>query len=151
MPVIAPGQGGISAFVTLADGELLSEEFNSVKVVVFRRGESTNRQMKIVKPFGKLATPDLLRPALPPICTYLERMEGGDPLHEHADGTWWFYEQNFQMENGPYESWDEAHACLVTYCELLQEYLENPNLTTEVKDEKITLEKLVSDIDSSVD
>lgn len=109
--VIAQKDGII--FVNLADGEFLPENLNNEKVVVMRQGESTGRQLKIVKPLGKLATPDLLRPPAEPVCNYTG---DGDTLHKHEDGTWWFYDEAWAFENGPYGSYDTGWAALTDYC-----------------------------------
>ena len=118
--VIGPGRNGISAFVILGDGEFLTDNLNTIKTVVFRKGKSTDYELKMVKAFGKLADPSILRAAPEKECI---PNEDGDPIHQHTDGGWWFFEKNFKMETGPYESWDEAFACLKIYCEILQEVL----------------------------
>ena len=116
--VIAKGRSGIAAIAILADGEFLPENFNSPKTLVFRQGESTGRQLKIVKPFGELAGPELLCPKSNPICNY-EHTEG-DPLHQHKDESWWFYDADWQLEQGPFDTYDEAFTALGQYCIELQ-------------------------------
>jgi hypothetical protein len=112
--VIGPGKDGISAFVILADGELLPENLNREKVLVMRRGDSTNRELRVVKELGKLATPDLLKKPDEPVCDQTEL--NGNPLHEHKDGKWWFYEETWAFENGPFPTFEEAGAALEAYC-----------------------------------
>jgi hypothetical protein len=112
--VIGPGKDGISAFVILADGELLPENLNREKVLVMRRGDSTNRELRVVKELGKLANPDLLKKPDGPVCDQTEL--NGNPLHEHRDGTWWFYEETWVFENGPFPTFEEAEAALEAYC-----------------------------------
>lgn len=110
--VIAQKDGII--FVTLSDGELLPENLNSPKVVAFRQGESTDRQMKIIKPLGQLAPSDLVKPPDAPVCNYDETSH--DPLHEHADGSWWFYDETWAFENGPFLDYESGWKGLEDYC-----------------------------------
>jgi hypothetical protein len=138
--VIGPGRGGIAAFVILADGELLPENLNSEKVLVMRKGDSTNRELKVVKELGKLATPDLLKKPEEPVCEYLFQLTEGNPLHEHKDGTWWFYEETWAFENGPFPTYEEAEAALEAYCIVVvavreeQEEISKKGLTTNLED-----------------
>jgi hypothetical protein len=124
--VVAKGQGGIVAHVILADGEALPQNLNSEKVVVYRRGKSTNMELMLAKPLGVLADPELLRNPSKLICNF----EGGpDPLHEHGDGTFWFYEETWTLENGPFPTYDEAYNALAEYCvglEIVKNNLTNP-------------------------
>jgi hypothetical protein len=113
--VIAKKDGII--FVTLADGEFLPTNLNSEKVVVFRQGDSTNRELKMVKELGKLATPDLLKPPDEPFCNY---SGDGNPLHEHTDGTWWYYDETWAYENGPFATYELGYESLALYCADLQ-------------------------------
>jgi hypothetical protein len=133
--VIGPGKGGIAAFVILADGELLPENLNNEKVLVMRKGDSTNRELKVVKELGKLATPDLLKKPEEPVCEYLFQIADGSPLHEHKDGTWWFYEETWTFENGPFPTYEEAVAALEAYCLIVlavrEEQQEKKDLTQE--------------------
>jgi hypothetical protein len=134
--VIAPGQHGITAHVILGDGEALPQNLNSEKVVVYRRGKSTDMELHLVKALGVLADPGLLRDPSTPICNF----EGGpDPLHEHADGTFWFYEETWSLENGPFPTYDEAYNALAEYCVGLQRVEENLNesLTNLENDGKV--------------
>lgn len=124
--VIAPGKQGISAIVILSDGEHLPENLNSVKTLVFRRGPSTNFELQVVKQFGYLAEPELLRKPAEPECNFTKLVEGGfqkvgEPLHQHADGTWWFYEETWGMEHGPYADKRLGRSALVAYCQALDE------------------------------
>src|SRR5579872_4854740 len=94
-------ENGIQIIVViLSDGEFLPENLNHPKVVVFRQGDSTQRQLKLVKELGAAADFSILRPPSEPVCNYDKT--DGDPLHQHADETWWFYEQSWNLENGPY-------------------------------------------------
>lgn len=119
--VIAPGKGGISAFVILTDDEHLPVNLNSVKVLVMRRGKSTNNELKIVKAFGELADPSLLKPEEPSVCNYDGQVP---PIHQHADQTWWFYEVTYTFEQGPFPTEAEANLALTRYCEEYQDSLE---------------------------
>lgn len=123
--VISPPTKGI-IMVILGDGELLPENLNSEKVVVMRRGDSTNRELKVIKELGKLASPDLIKPPAEPVCNF----EGGsNPLHEHKDGSWWFYDETWSAENGPYESFEDGSTALEAYCTTVLAMRE-----TEIKD-----------------
>lgn len=141
--VIAPGKDGISAFVILADGEHLPENLNSVKTLVFRRGESTGFELQVIKQFGYLADPELVRKPAEAVCNFDKLVMGGfqsvgEPLHQHADGTWWFYEETWGMEHGPYEDEQAGSSALVAYCRGLDaaeaqepEWVEKPGETTD--------------------
>jgi hypothetical protein len=131
--VIGPGRSGISAFVILADGEYIPKKFNDERVVVMRRGASTNFELLVVKGFGKLASPELI---LPPEALLCEHPKSGDPLHEHADGTWWFYDITWVAEAGPFLTYEDAYAGLKSYCILYQKEQEK-GLTTEPKDDTV--------------
>jgi hypothetical protein len=130
--VIAPGKSGIVAIIILADGEFLPENLNSTKTLVFRQGESTNRQLKMLKPFGELADPEILRPKTKPICNYGDDPDlvgSGNPMHQHEDNTWWFYEETWQLEQGPFDTHDDALTALGQYCiefQAAKESLTNP-------------------------
>lgn len=114
--VILPGRDGILAFVTLKDDECLPTKFNDERVLVFRRGESTNRELKVVKPLGELASPELLRPEPEPVCNFNEVGQLGNPLHRHTNGTWWWYEETWALESGPYDSEEVGKQALEDYC-----------------------------------
>lgn len=116
--VIAPARDGIGPFVLLADGEFLPEKFNNEKVVVMRCGPSTGNRPVTLKAFGQVTPLELLRPPVEPECTY--QNTDGNPLHEHKDGTWWFYEETWALESGPYESFDDGYTALEAYCITLQ-------------------------------
>lgn len=111
--VIAPARGGVGPFVILSDGEHLPEKFNTLKVVVMRRGESTNRELKVLKEFGVLAAPELIKLPEPPVCNY---SGDGNPLHQHVDETWWYYEETWTFEEGPFKTYEEGYAALEAYC-----------------------------------
>jgi hypothetical protein len=112
--IIGPGKGGISAFVILADGEFLPENLNSEKVVVMRRGESTGWELLVVKEFGKLADSELIKPSEAQVCASGKL---DHPLHQHADGSWWFYDVTWVYENGPFESYSIGSRALTEYCD----------------------------------
>jgi hypothetical protein len=38
-----------------------------------------------------------------------------NPVHEHNDGTWWFYLETWADEAGPYESEEQANKMLTRY------------------------------------
>jgi hypothetical protein len=114
--VISPPNKGIIV-VILGDGECLPENLNSEKVIVFRQGDSTDRQLLKVKELGVLADASLLRVAAEPVCNY---SGNGNPLHEHKDETWWFYDETWAYENGPYLTFEEGLDALQTYCVELQ-------------------------------
>jgi hypothetical protein len=132
--VIGPGTAGIVAHVILADGELIPENFNNVKVVVYRRGESTGRELQIIKPLGELADPELLKKPDPPVCTY---SGDGNPLHEHADKTWWHYDASWNFENGPFSTYEAAYTALEAYCTELQRAKEESEKESLTKAEEI--------------
>jgi len=122
--VIGPGKDGTLALVILNDGEYLPQNLNDERVLVFRRGESTGRQLKIVKPIGELASDDLLRPVPKPVCDFVpDPDQPGNPIHEHEDGSWWFYDECWQMENGPFTTFEEALKALGEYCLFLEKGL----------------------------
>lgn len=108
------GKAPNSVVVILADGEKIPQNLNSPKTVIFRRGESTNRELRMVKPLGELASDDLISTSTEK-CNYADT----NPMHQHADGSWWFYEANRKFENGPYETYDLAYDALEEYCEMV--------------------------------
>jgi len=111
--VVGPGSNGIVAHVILADGEFLPANLNDEKVIVYRRGESTNWELQLVKALGSMAEENLLRAEIKPNCNFAG---GSDPLHQHEDESWWFYEETWSMENGPFPTYDEAYNALAEYC-----------------------------------
>ena len=118
--VIAHGKDNISAFVVLQDDEKLPLNLNVPTVVVCRCGDSTNRKLEVIKPFGSLADDSILAvQAAKPICEYKGEPDGS-PLHQHADGSWWFYEETWALENGPFDTEDAAYEVLKAYCVELQ-------------------------------
>jgi hypothetical protein len=136
--VIGPGKNGIAAFVILADGEYLPANLNSIKVVVFRQGDSTGRELKMVKPLGELAEPGLLKPPAAPVCNLPEGAT--DPLHQHEDGTWWYYDVTWQLEEGPYNEKAEAYSALGAYCLQYQNTLKK-DLTRAEEIDKLLSER----------
>lgn len=116
MPVIAkhPITGVIH--VILGDGESLTEQWNSEKVVVYRKDATTNRELQLVKAYGLLASPEELKKNAKQRCGWDALSNGGDPIHQHEDGTWWHFDELWSLENGPFETWDEAYSALAEYC-----------------------------------
>ena len=157
--VILPGQNGIAAHICLGDGEALPLQFNNEKTVVYRRGPSTDNALKIEKPLGIVLEPGhpLLKDPTKPICTY----EGGDgPIHEHENGDWYFYEENWAYENGPFETWEECYQALAEYClglekakqiyvEMMNERMSGNELLAEVEDDVPVRDGVVADPNSS--
>ena len=62
--VIAPGRDGITAVVIIGDGEKLPMKWNTEKVLVFRQGDSTNRELMLLKPLGEVLLPEAVKKAL---------------------------------------------------------------------------------------
>jgi hypothetical protein len=143
--VIGQGKNGITAHVILADGELLPENLNNPKVVVYRRGESTGRELLIVKPLGEFATEELLKKPDSPICTY---SGDGNPLHEHVDKTWWHYDESWTYENGPFETYEQAYAALEAYCTNLQKTKEIV-LTKAEETDRMVVDEFLKQISGS--
>jgi hypothetical protein len=122
--VIGPGKQGVAAFVILGDGELLPERLNSIKVLVFRQGNSTGRQLLIVKPLGQLAPIELLYKAEEPEETPCPGLTAeNDPIHEHDPGQWFFYESTWTLEHGPYLSEGECRIAAEIYKDTEKEAL----------------------------
>jgi hypothetical protein len=142
--VISPPTKGM-ILVILGDGELLPENLNNEKVVVMRKGNSTNRELIVVKELGKLATPDLLKPPDEPVCNYAG---DGNPLHEHKDGKWWFYDETWAFENGPYESFEDGSVALEAYCTTVLAVRESEikDLTLESKSDTIQESEEIDDL-----
>jgi hypothetical protein len=117
--VIAKGKDGIVAMVIMGEGDkYIPDNLNDERIVIFRQDTSTGRQLQLIKGLGALAPPELLRPAIKAACNY-EKADG-NPLHEHEDGSWWFYEATWNMERGPYPSEDIAYDALAQYCKELE-------------------------------
>lgn len=49
-------------------------------------------------------------------CQYLNPNEG---VHQHADGTFWWYDETQADEFGGFETFEEALASLIGYCKQL--------------------------------
>jgi hypothetical protein len=117
VPTIAkhPTTGIIN--VILGEGEMITEKFNSEKVVIYRRDSSTDWQLELVKPLGALASPEQLRVNAPQKCDYnMGSDHNPNPLHQHEDGTWWHFDELWQLENGPFDTYEEAYNSLAEYC-----------------------------------
>jgi hypothetical protein len=39
-----------------------------------------------------------------------------NPLHQHPDGAWWWYDETWTEERGPFATQDEAETALGDYC-----------------------------------
>ena len=101
--------------VILGEGDkYIPENLNDARIVIFRQDNSTGRQLKLIKGLGTLAPPELLRQAPEAACNY-EKTDG-NPLHEHKDGSWWFYEATWNMERGPYPTEEIGYDALAEYC-----------------------------------
>lgn len=37
-------------------------------------------------------------------CNYDERSTFNNPVHQHSDGSWWFYDETWSQELGPFSS-----------------------------------------------
>jgi hypothetical protein len=105
--------------VILGDDELIPRNLNERKVVIFRQGNSTGRQLLVIKPLGDILPEesDLLRPVPKPSCNYTLDPDGPiGPVHQHEDGTWWFYEATWNLEQGPFPFYEDCLAVLTQYC-----------------------------------
>ena len=123
MVIAQSKQKGITAFIILKDNEKLPQNLNSPTVVVCRYGDSTNRELMVIKPLGKLADPSILAGPTKSVCNLdLDSSEvcKFSPLHQHEDGTWWFYEEAWALENGPFDTEADAYEVLKAYCFELQ-------------------------------
>ena len=135
--VISPPTNGVIMVILGETDKFIPENLNSEKVVIFRRDKSTNNELKMIKELGRLADPELLKKPESKVCTYTDNIIDGNPLHEHADGTWWFYEETWAFENGPFESWEDGDNALEAYCRTvlaLKENLEEEKDGDENKD-----------------
>ena len=112
--VISPITGGL-IYVILGEGETLPERWNTTQTVVFRRDSTTNKELHLLKEAGTIGPPELTtRPKIHPKCNY---SGDGNPLHQHEDGTYWHYDVDFSLENGPFKTYHEVYAALEKYCE----------------------------------
>lgn len=120
--------------------KFIPENLNNEKVVIFRRDPSTNNELKMVKDLGKLADPSLLKPPDTLVCNYVS---DGNPLHEHTDGTWWFYEETWAFENGPYLTYEDGYDALEGYCIALNAMreTENKDLTASSENDTVTIDE----------
>lgn len=114
--VISPPTGGL-IYIILGEGEFLPERFNIEKTVVFRRDKSTKNELHLLKPAGEVGPATLTQPqpqTPKPVCNY---SGDGNPLHQHEDGGFWHYDADWALEHGPFKTYEEAYAALLTYCE----------------------------------
>lgn len=121
MPTIAkhPTTGVIN--VILGEGESLTEQFNKEPVVVYRRDSTTGWNLKLVKGLGLLASLEELKVNAKQKCGWDAMSNGGDPIHQHEDKSWWHFDELWSLENGPFETWDEAYNSLAEYCAGLEQ------------------------------
>jgi hypothetical protein len=128
---------------------------NDPRIVVLRRGESTRWEMSMVKEFGHYADEAVLRSKTEQaerVCDYLEEIVEGNPIHQHKDLKYWFYEENWEFESGPFDTYEAAYAKLHVYCvqlektkqELAEAALRPPELEIDISVQQATdlLEKL---------
>lgn len=56
---------------------------------------------------------------MPVDCNFSELCTAGhdvrNPVHQHFDGTWWFYTETWHQEYGPYDSQDACEKDVNTY------------------------------------
>lgn len=122
--VIGPGKNGIAAFVILGDFELLPQRLNSPKVLVFRQGNSTNRELQIIKPLGQLAPEELIyKPEEPSVEACPGLTAENDPIHIHDAHEWFFYERTWTLEHGPYATEAECRFAYEVYLKTEKESL----------------------------
>ena len=43
-------------------------------------------------------------------CSWISERKPGDPIHQHADKTWWWYDETWTDEYGPFATREEAEA-----------------------------------------
>src|SRR5208282_2494614 len=116
MPTIGQHPITKTTNVILGEGEMITAAFNSEKIVVYRRDSTTNWEVELIKPLGTLASVEQLRVNAPQVCNYNEGEHDPNPIHEHEDGTWWFFDELWSLENGPFTTFDEAYNALAEYC-----------------------------------
>jgi len=39
-----------------------------------------------------------------------------DPVHQDSDGLWYFWEENWALRHGPFDTEDQARLALTKYC-----------------------------------
>ena|SRR5579859_5491439 len=116
--VISPKTGGVIYVILGEKDKFLPEKFNTEKVLAFRKDSSTNNELRTIKPLGELAKPEILKPAQDVLtCTY---SGDGNPLHQHADGKWWYFDVEWTLEQGPFDTYEEAYGALEEYCQNIQ-------------------------------
>ena len=138
MVIGKPTSAGIIP-VILTDNELIPANLNSQKTAIFRQGATTGRELKLIKALGTVLEPGdpLLRAPAKPVCNYtLDPEVQSGPLHQHTDGTWWFYEATWNMEQGPYVTSDEAIDALTKYCIDYQNSLTKTEKSDTVKNDE---------------
>jgi len=113
--VISPITGGLIYVILGETDKFLPERWNIPTTVVFRRDKSTNNELHLLKSAGEIGPAELCKaPVEVPKCNY---NGDGNPLHQHEDGSYWHYDADFSLENGPFKTYEEAYAALTTYCE----------------------------------
>lgn len=48
-------------------------------------------------------------------CEPKNNLEEGQPVHEHKDSTWWFWDETWSNEYGPYDSYPLACHAMARY------------------------------------
>jgi len=51
----------------------------------------------------------------PKECEPKNEKEEGQSVHEHKDGTWWFWDENWSVEYGPYAAYPLACHAMARY------------------------------------
>lgn len=147
MPTVAknPTTGVIN--VILGEGEMITEQFNSEKVVVYRRDSTTNWELLLIKALGTLASPEQLRVNAKPKCNHVG---DSNPLHEHEDGTWWHFDELWSLENGPFSTYDEAYSALAEYCVGLETARETAQQLAEEMGQDVSTESIIKRLTSKI-
>lgn len=147
MPTIAQHPVTRITNVILGEGEKITEQFNNEKVVIYRRDSTTNWEAELIKPLGALATAEQLRVNAPKVCNYNEDGHDPNPIHEHEDGTWWFFDELWSLENGPFPTFDEAYNALAEYCIGLETaQTVAAEMAAELAAEKVSTESIVKQL-----
>lgn len=137
MPVIAQDPITKVINIILGEGEKITEQFNTEKAVIYRRDSTTDWKLKLVKPLGLLANEEELRVNAKPVCNFDFSSDNGNPLHQHDDGTWWHFDELWQLEHGPFSTYEEAYSALADYC-------------IELETSAATAEELANDMGSNI-
>lgn len=52
-------------------------------------------------------------------CNFSHQNNGSNPLHQHDDRTWWFYDETWANEHGPFDCEADAKVALKIYADNL--------------------------------